>query len=293
MTRVKKKAKFKIKVARQVGYCYGVQRAIDLALSAANGSRPEPIYTLGPIIHNPQVVESLNRQAIRTASSLDEVKKGTVIIRSHGVDPKITQLAKKRGISILDATCPFVKKAQKKSAELAGEGYFVVILGERNHPEVLSIMAYAGPNSIVVEGAEDVEAIPKKAQRIGIVVQTTQSVEKLDELVSLLLERVAELKVHNTTCSATTRRQEEARLLTDTVDVMLVVGGKNSANTTRLAEMCRDKGTPTYHIETAQEIQKDWFKDGDIVGVTTGTSTSQWILKEVIDYLEKMADEVV
>lgn len=291
MKTVKKKPKFKIKMARQVGYCYGVQRAIDLALSAADGSRPEPIYTLGPIIHNPQVVESLSKQSIRTASSLGEVDKGTVIIRSHGVDPKITQKARARGISVLDATCPFVKKAQKKAAELAKEGYFVVILGEKDHPEVLSIMAYAGPNSVVVEGAEDIDAIPKKAKRVGIVVQTTQSVEKLDELVTLLLERVAELKVHNTTCSATTRRQEEARLLTETVDVMLVVGGKNSANTRRLADICRDLGTPTYHIETPSEIRREWFKEGDVVGVTTGTSTSQWILKEVIDYLEKMADE--
>lgn len=288
---MEKKPRFTVKIARQVGYCYGVQRALDLTFKAAEETRPMPIYTLGSIIHNPQVVESLTKQSIHTASVLDEVERGTIIIRSHGVDPKIIDEAHERGLSVLDATCPFVKKAQQRAAELAKEGYFVVILGERDHPEVLSLLGYAGGDALVVEQPEDLEALPPKARRVGLIVQTTKSMEKLQEVVQLLLERVAELKVHNTICSATTRRQEEATKLTKDVDIMIVVGGKNSANTSRLAAICHEMGRPTYHIETAAEIDPGWFKDGDVVGVTTGTSTSQWILREVIDSLERQAAE--
>ncbi len=279
-----------IRVSKQAGYCYGVQRALDLAFSAAQDGRTAPIYTLGPIIHNPQVVESLMKQSIRAASDIDEIEKGTVIIRSHGVDPKVIEKAKERGIEVIDATCPFVKKAQQKAAELSGEGFWVVILGERDHPEVLSILAYAGERASVVEKPEDVTSLPENIKRVGVVVQTTQSVEKLDEAVEMLKKNDLELKIHNTICSSTTRRQEEAKELTKNVDVMLVVGGKNSANTTRLAEMCSEMSTSTHHIETADEIDPSWFSEGDVVGVTSGASTSQWILRQVIDYLEKIAD---
>lgn len=277
-----------IKVARQVGYCYGVERALNLAFEAAK-SHPGPIYTLGPIIHNPQVVESLMKQAIHVAFSPDEVREGTIIIRSHGVDPRIITAAKERGLEVLDATCPFVKKAQKMASSLNKEGYHVVIVGERNHPEVLSILAHAGEYALVAEKGEDLSFLPREIHKVGVVVQTTQSVEKLEEIVSQLLNRISELKVYNTICHATTQRQKEAEALTRKVDVMLVVGGKNSANTTRLAQICRATGTPTYHVETASEIDPTWFKSNSRVGVTTGTSTSQWILREVVDFLEQIA----
>lgn len=282
------KPKISVKVARQVGYCYGVKRALDMAVSAAESGRM-PIYTLGPIIHNPQVVESLKGEGIDIAKSLDDVGTGTIIIRSHGVAPDIIRDAKQRGINVIDATCPFVKKAQQKAAELAGDGYFVIILGEKNHPEVLSIKGHTGGKALVIEQAVDVDLIPKKERRLGLVVQTTQSAEKLKEIAGLLAVRVAELKVHNTICNATARRQADALALTRKVNVMLVVGGKNSANTSRLAEMCEDTDTPTYHIETADEIDISWFRRGDIVGVTTGASTSPDILGQVIDVLESMS----
>lgn len=279
-----------IKVAKQVGYCYGVERALDLAFKAAR-SYPKPIFTLGPIIHNPQVVESLREQGIYAASSLEEIGKGTVIIRSHGIDPKVISKARGKGLEVLDATCPFVKKAQQMAASLAKEGYYVIIVGERDHPEVLSILAHVGKKALVAERIKDLSSLSKEVRKIGVVVQTTQSVERLEEIVSQLLRRATELKVYNTICHATTRRQKEAEALTERVDIMLVVGGKNSANTTRLAQICRETGTPTYHIETASEIDPHWFEDNPVVGVTTGASTSQWILKEVIDSLKKMAAE--
>lgn len=282
------KMNLNVRVARQVGYCYGVKRALDMASSAADTGR-KPIYTLGPIIHNPQVVESLRREGIDVANSLDDIRKGTVIIRSHGVAPETIDKSKRKGIDVLDATCPFVKKAQQKAAELTEDGYYVIILGEKDHPEVLGIMGHAGGRAMVIEQAEDLMLIPKKERKVGLVVQTTQSAEKLQEIAGQLAVRVAELKVYNTICNATARRQADALSLTDVVDVMLVLGGKNSANTSRLAEMCEETGTPTYHIETADEIDEAWFKPGNSVGVTTGASTSPDILKEVVAALESMS----
>jgi (E)-4-hydroxy-3-methyl-but-2-enyl pyrophosphate reductase len=281
------KTKLEVKVARQVGYCYGVKRALDMARSAAGPGR-EPINTLGPIIHNPQVVEALKREGVGVAGSLDDIDGGTVIIRSHGVAPGTIDKARAKGINVLDATCPFVKKAQQKAEELAKAGYYVIILGEKDHPEVLGIMGHAGGRALVIEQAEDLKLIPKKERKVGLVVQTTQSAEKLQHIAGLLAVTKAELKVYNTICNATSRRQEDALLLTDSVDVMLVLGGKNSANTSRLAEMCEETGTPTYHIETADEIEPAWFNPGDSVGVTTGASTSTDILEEVVAALESL-----
>ncbi len=223
------------------------------------------------------------------ARDLDDVAEGTILIRSHGVAPGVITAAKKRGIHVMDATCPFVKKAQQKAAELARDGYFVVILGEKNHPEVLGLVGHAGGNAIVIERMEDLALIPKKVKKIGLVTQTTQSEEQLKDVAGRLAARVSELKVYNTICNATKRRQADALALTKSADIMLVVGGKNSANTSRLAEMCRGTGTVTYHIETADEIDPGWFKDGDIVGVTTGASTSPDILQEVIEALQIMS----
>lgn len=278
----------RIKVARQVGYCYGVKRALDIAESAA-GTGKKPIYTLGPIIHNPQVVDKLKERGIDSAGSLDQVGGGTVIIRSHGVAPSVIEEAGKREIDVVDATCPFVKKAQKRAEELAAQGYYVVILGEKDHPEVLGIMGHAGGRALVTENVADLNLIPKKERKIGLVTQTTQSAEKLQEIAGALAPRVSELKVHNTICNATARRQADALELTKEVDVMVVVGGKNSANTSRLAEMCEEAGTTTHHIETADELKAAWFKSGETIGVTTGASTSPDILREVVEALETMS----
>lgn len=256
---------------------------------SAEGLGRVPIFTLGPIIHNPQVVELLEARGIDVARDLNDVTEGTILIRSHGVAPGVITAAKKKGIHVMDATCPFVKKAQQKAAELTKDGYYVVILGEKNHPEVLGLVGHAGGNAIVIEHTEDLALIPKKVRKIGLVTQTTQSEEKLQDVAGRLAARVSELKVYNTICNATKRRQAEALALTRSADIMLVVGGKNSANTSRLAEMCRKTGTTTYHIETADEINSAWFKNGDIVGVTTGASTSPDILQEVIEALQKMS----
>jgi len=274
----------KIEVAEYAGYCYGVERALKLTREAAKES-DEPIYTLGPIIHNPQVVASLAEQDVYAISSLDEIDKGTIIVRSHGVDPRIMREAKKKNIKVVDATCPFVKKAQQRAAELVKEGYQLVIVGERNHPEVIGILAHAKNKALIAEKVEDIRLF-QLAKKVGVVVQTTQSEENLKAIVSGLLSKAFEIKVFNTICNATLKRQLAAQEIAKTADVVLVVGGKNSANTTRLAQMCAQINGLTYHIETASEMEPSWFEETSLVGVTAGASTPKWILEEVVETLK-------
>lgn len=277
----------KIKVAKHAGYCYGVERALKLTNEASKSS-VKPIYTLGPIIHNPQVVEALKEQGVYPVKSLNEVGKGTVIISSHGAGPEVAKKARSKKIRVVDATCPFVKKAQASAAQLIKDGYSLVIVGERNHPEVVGILAHAHNKALVVEKISDLKALTQ-AGRVGVVVQTTQSVDNLVKAVSALIPKVSELKVFNTICGATTKRQEAARQLAKKVDVMVVVGGKISANTTRLAQICRASDTLTYHIETAKELRPKWFKKTAVVGVTAGASTPDWILDQVVSKLSTIA----
>lgn len=276
----------KYELAKNAGYCYGVERALRLAREAAKKST-KPIMTLGPIIHNPQVVDELKKLGINPVSNIEGLKTGTIVIRTHGVGRKVISSAKKHGLSVIDATCPFVKKAQRCASKLINEGYQVLIVGERNHPEVIGIMDYASGKGTVIEKPSELKNIDL-LKRVGIVVQTTQSSENLSNVIKKVLPEISEIKIYNTICDATTKRQAAAAELADKVDTMLVVGGKNSANTTRLAQICRKFNKNSYHIETAGEINSDWFIDNKLVGITAGASTADWILKEVIDYVSDL-----
>jgi 4-hydroxy-3-methylbut-2-enyl diphosphate reductase len=275
----------KVILAENAGFCFGVKRAMKLAFEAA-GNSESPIYSLGPLIHNPQQVELLSQKGVHEVSSLESLKPGDVlIIRSHGTTPLILDEAKAKGLKIVDATCPFVVNAQKLAQSLNSEGYQVIIAGEGEHPEVIGIMGFTGNKAWVIDKANAVKGLPYK-KRIGVVAQTTQSFDNFREVVSALLEKCDELKAFNTICHATTQRQEGAIELARNVDVMIVVGGHNSANTSRLASLCKSSGVPTYHIETADELDKSWFKGMKTVGVTAGASTPEWIIDEVISKLE-------
>jgi 4-hydroxy-3-methylbut-2-enyl diphosphate reductase len=266
-------------VAESAGYCYGVERALKQAQKAKQ-SADQDIFTLGPIIHNPQAVNTLIKQGIIPLDDIGEMNEGILVIRSHGIDPKVIKEAESRGIEVIDATCPFVKKAQQRAAQLVKEGYSVYIVGEKNHPEVVGILAHTDNRAIVIESKQD---IPKNiGLKVGVVVQTTQSIENLRAITSYFLEQAVELKVHNTICDATTRRQQDTAKLAREVDVMLVVGGHNSANTARLAEICRFAGVETYQIETAEEIDNSWLLNCEKVGITSGASTPQWLLEDVV-----------
>lgn len=275
----------RVVVARHAGICYGVERALKLATEAASAGGP--VATLGPLIHNPQAVQGLVARGVAVASTLDDVTEGTVVIRSHGVDPAVIREAQRRGLAVVDATCPFVRAAHTSAAQLAKDGYAVVIVGEAEHPEVEGIVAHAGGRAVVVQHASDLpERLPSR--RVGVIVQTTQPQARLQEVVAALLPRVAELRVFNTICSATAQRQEAAAELAGTVDVVVVVGGHNSGNTTRLAEICRAANPRTHHVETAEELDPAWFEGATVVGVTAGASTPDEQIRGVIDAIEAL-----
>jgi small subunit ribosomal protein S1 len=270
-------------LADKAGFCFGVKRAINTAFEAVGKTR---VYCLGPLIHNPQEVDRLRRAGVQTVEDFSILSSGdTLIIRSHGVPPRVVSQARGMGLTIIDLTCPFVGKAQRYAEALYKEGYQVVVVGEKKHPEVQSILGYAGENARVVESPGDVENL-KFQGRIGVVAQTTQSYGNFSEIVLTLLRISKELKVFNTICSSTKERQEAARVLARQVDLMLVVGGRNSANTSRLADLCRKEGKPTYHIEVADEIRAEWLKGVDKIGVTAGASTPDWLVEGVIDKLK-------
>lgn len=273
-----------IRIAENCGFCYGVKRAVNMAQDTSD--QLERSYTLGPIIHNPQVVSNLEEHGVYAVDSLDVIPGGTVIIRSHGVGPAVYEEATDKGLKVVDATCPHVKKAQQDAKSVIDSGMSLVILGEEKHPEVISINLWAQNKGIVIETEEEAKILPFVENR-GVVVQTTFSQFKFQSIIDILEEKTQNLKVFKTICTATQERQNSAVELAKTVDLMIVVGGKNSGNTNRLAEVCRDVGCTTYHIETAAELQLDWFNHVQTVGVTAGASTPDWIIKEVIDTMNE------
>ena len=260
-----------VRISSSAGFCWGVERALEVARSAAAEARG-PINTLGPLIHNPGVIAELHGQGIGVIAAPEEQTSGTVILRSHGVPREIKEQLESSELNVLDATCRFVKSAQEKAAHLKELGYLVLILGERDHPEVLALRSFAGDDSLVVEDPSDLPAqLP--SVRVGVVVQTTQSQERLSDLVAHLAPRTRELLVYNTICSATEQRQAAAMSMADEVDVVIVVGGRNSGNTRRLAELCTDVQPHTYHVESPDELNPDWFAGVKTVGITAGAST--------------------
>ena len=270
----------KVKVAAKAGFCFGVRRAIEMAERTLEESGGKAVYSLGPLIHNPQVVRCLEEKGVIEVPDLDAVQEGTLIIRSHGVSPGVLERAAQKGLKVVDATCPYVRRAQTLARELAAAGYQVVVVGDREHPEVQGIVGWAGKGALVVEDPKEVPGL-ELARRVGVVAQTTLPQEKFSAVIDALGAGGAELKVCNTICSATAERQEAARLLARQVGVMVVVGGKNSANTRKLAALCAESGTPTYHIETAEELDPAWFLGVEAAGVTAGASTPDWIIEEV------------
>jgi len=267
----------KVIVAKTAGFCFGVKRAIDIAFNIAREKR-KGVYTLGPIIHNPQVVEKLKEEGIVPIKNIKTKKDVTaLIIRTHGIPLGLSKKIASMGCEIIDATCPFVKKAQYYAKLLNDEDYQVVILGEKNHPEVQSLMSYADNQSIVVNAEAP---LPKLKNKVGIVVQTTQPLEALTKILSDVIKQAKEIKVYNTICNSTAFRLKETETMAAKVDVMFVVGGKNSANTTQLTLLCRSLSVPTYHIETSSEIKKEWIKGAKTIGITAGASTPKWIIQE-------------
>jgi len=277
-----------IVVARHAGFCFGVQRAVEL-VRRARSERTGPLATLGPLIHNPQVVAQLEGEGIGVVSSVREASGGSVIIPSHGVGPETHLEAEAAGIELIDATCPFVYKAQRAAQALTAEGYQAIMLGDRGHPEVRAVLGHAGAEPIVIETPAEARKLPSTA-KAGLLVQTTQTLARLRETAAVLAGKCQELRIFNTICGATQQRQEAAIELARWAEVMLVVGGRNSANTARLREVCRDAGAATYHIETPDEIQPDWLRARRRVGITGGASTPQWLIDGTVERVREIAE---
>ncbi len=273
-----------IVVAQNAGFCFGVKRAVKIAEESSHYAREgRRVFTLGPIIHNPQEVDRLKNMGVKPLEG-EELQEGdAVIIRSHGIPPEKERNLKKKGAKVVDATCPYVKAVHDAVCRLTREGYFIVIVGEKNHPEVIGTLGYleeCGGKGIVVETLEDLrEAF--KHERVGLVSQTTQSEQFLKEIVGELALWVKELKVINTICNATSVRQEDVYSLAPKVDVMVIVGGKNSGNTRRLHSISKSINPNSYHIETAEELREEWFEGARRIGITAGASTPDWIIERV------------
>ncbi len=280
----------RVHIAENAGACYGVERALNIVLKTAQSANKQddikPVHTLGPLIHNPQVVSKLEREGVGVADEVDDVHEGTVIIRTHGVPPQITDSLGHKGLSVVDATCPYVKKVHKSAKKLTEEGYFVIIVGDADHAEVQGIAGYC-KDYLVTTSVDDLVEL-KLPKKVGVVVQTTQSQEMLDTILCYLSRRVNELRVFNTICEATNERQAAARKLSLEVDAMIVIGGKNSGNTRRLHEISKENCANAHHIETADELEAAWFEGVSDVGVTAGASTPQAQISTVVEAIENL-----
>jgi (E)-4-hydroxy-3-methyl-but-2-enyl pyrophosphate reductase len=276
-----------IKLAKTAGFCMGVRRAVDLVLEVAQREKGRRIYTYGPLIHNPQTINILKSRGITAVSRIEEIsgKDGAVlIIRAHGIAPDERKKIRESGVKIIDATCPKVAHVQAIIKKHAALDYTVIIAGDRKHPEVDGLWGYTKGKGIVVSTQEEAEKLPA-LEKVCVVAQTTQDTENYRLIIEKILQTHPQAVVFNTICSSTERRQEEIITLASEMDALFVVGGKNSANTCRLADLSRKQNTPTFHIETAREIQPADLAPYKKIGVSAGASTPNWIIDQVVDQL--------
>lgn len=271
----------KIYRARHGGFCFGVKRAIKIALEAAK--KAEGVYSLGPLIHNRLAVEDLRRRGISPIEKIGGIQGNeVVIIRSHGVAPDVLRKLESRNCEIIDATCPRVRRAQRYVQKLINEGYYVVIIGEKDHPEVRGLFGYGASHATIYKDRHKI-----KKKKLGVVPQTTLNQERFNSVVADLMSDAMEMKIFNTICRETALRINEATKLAEKADIMIVVGGKNSANTTRLYQICK-KFKRSHHIESAGEIKRSWFKGAKSVGITAGASTPKEQVDDVVRKIRKM-----
>ncbi len=281
-----------IKLAEEMGFCFGVRKAIELVEKEANQRLDTHITTFGQLVHNPVVVNRMEKLGVGTIEEreMDKINSGMIAFTAHGVAPDVIEDARARGLEVMDATCPLVTLIQQSAAQMVKEGYRVIVYGDPNHPEVKSIVGWSGSkDTLATMNFDDLKDM-RPPKRIGIVSQSTQILEHFRQFVSDVnnhfLGKTKEIKVHNTICAPTTRLQGSAVELAQECQVMVVIGGKRSANTQHLADLCRAEGTTTYKIERAEELDPTWFKDVETVGVTAGASTPDESIEEVVARLK-------
>ena len=271
--------------AKSAGFCFGVKRAVDTVYEEAEKRPGTAIYTYGPIIHNEEVVKDLREKGVRVIQSeeeLEELTEGLVIIRSHGVPERLCRKLEEKGIEYVDATCPFVKRIHKIVQAESAAGSRIVIIGNPSHPEVEGIRGWAGKDVDVIQTAEEAEAFQAEpGRKICIVAQTTFNYNKFKDLVEIILEKGYYISVLNTICNATRERQSEAARIAERVDAMIVIGDKNSSNTQKLFEICRNVCNNTYYIQTLGDLDTNQLRSVETVGITAGASTPNKIIEEV------------
>jgi len=272
----------KIELASSYGFCFGVKRAIDIAEHNPNAS------TMGEIIHNQKEIERLKTDYnVGLYKSLDDVKENdTIVIRTHGIPKNDLKTLKEKNVKVINATCPFVTAPQQICKKMSKEGYSIVIFGDINHPEVKGVMSYADDVKVVLEPHELLNTNFKN-DKIAVVAQTTRKKENYNKIINFLVPRYKEIRVFNTICDATFENQDSARELSKKADIMIIIGGKNSSNTKQLFYIAKENCNDSYHIESCDDLEKEWFIDKQFCGITAGASTPEWIISKVIEKIKE------
>lgn len=276
-------------LAKDYGFCFGVKRAIKLAEEVMKSGIK--VASLGPIIHNPLEVERLKSTGLKVIREIDELDPGeSLLIRSHGIPLDELNEIKRRNINIIDATCPLVARAQNTVRLLFSEGYKIIIVGEEGHPEVRGLVSYGGEDLYVVSSPDTIPDI-SPSDKVGIVGQTTYPIERFVEIAKEIISRGWETRVFNTLCDASRKRQRAVEDLVDQTDVIIVIGGKNSANTRRLVDIAESKGAEVYHIEDWNELRREWLLNREKIGVTAGASTPDWVIEKVLEEIRRLCSQ--
>ncbi|QIB26055.1 4-hydroxy-3-methylbut-2-enyl diphosphate reductase [Caloranaerobacter azorensis] len=276
-------------IAENSGFCFGVEKAVKTALQTLDKDKHN-VFSLGPIIHNEQVINLLENKGLKIINDIKDIDKGKVIIRSHGIPLNVYSYAKNTEIELIDCTCPFVRNVQKKANEFFNNGYTVVIIGNPNHPEVIGINGWCNNQAIIVNSEDDIYKVPI-SDKLCIVSQTTMTLEKFQKLSNLVQRKGKIVKIFNTICNATSLRQESTKKIAEEVEAMIVIGGYHSSNTRKLAEISKKYCNNVYHIETLDDLPINELKKFKKIGITAGASTPDWIIKYVVNNLKDISSK--
>ncbi|MDY6854673.1 MAG: 4-hydroxy-3-methylbut-2-enyl diphosphate reductase [Thermodesulfobacteriota bacterium] len=274
----------RVRLAKTAGFCMGVRRAMDIVFDAID--QGGDIYTYGPLVHNPQAIDMLKSKGVKVLESLSDSLKGTIVIRAHGISPEERKEIQKKGLKILDATCPRVMKVQSIIEKQAKEGSHIVIVGDREHPEVKGLLGFSQNKGVVVSHVDDIEHLSANMENICIVAQTTLNISEFSKFSKKIHERFPKVRVFNTICDSTSKRQKEVTHLAENVDCIVVIGGRNSGNTRRLVNVAESTGIETFHVETENELNPKKFFGMNTIGVTAGASTPNWMINRVVERLD-------
>ena len=280
----------KIIVAEHAGFCFGVEKAVNAAERAVREANNKVIYSLGPLVHNPQVVAKFEKRGLKVAEDIDGLDGEKVIIRAHGIPKDIEEEAKNLGIELIDGTCPYVKAVHKRVKKYKNDGYKIIIIGDKNHPEIIGINGWCDNEGIIINTEEEAMKLPNY-DKVCIVSQTTNTMSKFEKITAILKNKGNKVEIFNTICSATSLRQNSAMELSKQVDAMVVIGGYHSSNTNKLVEVSKRYCENVYHIENFKDLPLQELRKFNTIGITAGASTPDWIIKEVIDTMDNINND--